>query len=86
MNELIVVDVAIGQDSEGRFCLNDLHQAAGGENRHRPKYWLENSKTQELITELEKDGIPPILTKQGLDISGCKERCSYSINGTKSTS
>lgn len=56
----------IRQDEQGRFCLNDLHQASGGESRHRPAYWLSNQQTQELIGEISKDGIPSILTKQGL--------------------
>jgi len=28
MPELIISDVSIRQDTEGRFCLNDLHKAA----------------------------------------------------------
>lgn len=43
---------------DGLYSLNDLHKAAGGENKDRPKYFLENQKTQELILELE-GGIPP---------------------------
>ena len=56
---LSIADVPVRQDAEGRYCLNDLHKAAGGEQRHRPKYWLENQQTVELIAELEKGGIPP---------------------------
>ncbi len=44
-------DTQIRQDEQGRFCLNDLHQASGGESRHRPAYWLSNQQTQELIGE-----------------------------------
>ncbi|MDR8491999.1 KilA-N domain-containing protein, partial [Serratia nevei] len=37
MNNLIVIEeTAIRQDSAGRYCLNDLHRAAGGEERHKP--------------------------------------------------
>ena len=46
------------QDEQGRFSLNDLHQAAGGEQRHQPRYWLENKQTQALVAELENSGIP----------------------------
>ncbi|MBV5311620.1 KilA-N domain-containing protein, partial [Chromatium okenii] len=44
--------INIFQDADGRYCLNDLHKAAGGEQRHRPKYWLENQQTIDLIAEL----------------------------------
>ena len=33
MNALIIATTAIRQDEEGRFSLNDLHRAAGGERR-----------------------------------------------------
>lgn len=28
---LVISDVAIRQDTEGRYCLNDLHKASGGD-------------------------------------------------------
>ena len=33
---LSVVGVDIAQDDHGRYSLNDLHRAAGGEKRHQP--------------------------------------------------
>ena len=71
--------ISIHQDSEGRYSLNDLHKAAGGERRYRPVYWLELHQTKELIEEIIKVGIPtfeeitntqnrvfkPISTKRG---------------------
>ena len=51
------------QDEQGRFSLNDLHQAAGGEQRHQPRYWLENKQTQALVAELENSGIPLVTTE-----------------------
>ena len=33
---LVVANTAIRQDGEGRYCLNDLHKAAGEEKRHQP--------------------------------------------------
>lgn len=45
--------------------LNDLHKAAGEEQRHRPKYWLENDQTLGLVSELKKGGNPPIYVQRG---------------------
>lgn len=53
---LVVADIAIRQDSHGRYCLNDLHKAAGEEQRHQPRYWLSNKQTTELVDELGDSG------------------------------
>ena len=66
MHALMIAQVRIRRDADGRYSLNDLHQAAGEEQRHRPKYWLENRQTQALMAELEIGGIPPIESKQGV--------------------
>jgi hypothetical protein len=59
---LTLLDTVIRRDEAGRFCLNDLHRAAGGEARHWPNYWLETQQTQELIYALshffDDAGIP----------------------------
>lgn len=62
--QLIVAGAKIKTDANAKFSLNDLHKAAGGENRHRPSIWLENQQTQALIAELEKAGIPAFESKQ----------------------
>lgn len=50
MNSLITIDsIAIRQDAAGRYCLNDLHRAAGGEKRHQPSDWLSLNQTQEIV-------------------------------------
>lgn len=77
MNALIIGTNAIRQDSEGRYCLNDLHRASGGENRLRPSLWTENQQTQYLIAEIEAEaGIPALVSIHGGLASGtfaCKE-------------
>lgn len=62
---LTVAGVVVHQDVEGRYSLNGLHKAAGEEQRHRPKYWLENDQTLGLISELKKGGNPPIYVQRG---------------------
>ncbi|EAA9355106.1 KilA-N domain-containing protein, partial [Salmonella enterica subsp. enterica serovar Weltevreden] len=53
MNNLMVIDgIEVRRDVHGRYCLNDLHRAAGGEQKYRPKYWLDNKQTRELIEQL----------------------------------
>ncbi len=65
---LAISGTSIRQDSNGRFCLNDLHKAAGGERRHEPTNWTALQQTQELIAELlgEKSttGIPVVEQNQ----------------------
>lgn len=68
MTAIVIDSIAICQDSEGRFCLNDLHKAAGGEKAHQPSDFLRQQKTQELITELsnsEDSRSKPLLSTPG---------------------
>lgn len=61
---LTIGGVSIRQDADGRFCLNDLHRAAGGEQKQKPSEWLRNGQTKELVAEIEKAGIPAIQARQ----------------------
>ena len=65
--------VGCAGDAEGRYCLNDLHKAAGGEAKHQPSEWLRNKQTTELVEEVGKAGIPAIESKQGLGTHVVKE-------------
>ena len=53
MNQLIICNIPVRQDQDGRYCLNDLHKASGAEKRHQPANWLRIEQTQELINELQ---------------------------------
>ncbi len=50
--ELIIANIKIRQDDEGRYCLNDCHRASGMSETKRPGNWLKNAQTVELINEL----------------------------------
>lgn len=72
MSNLIIANIGIRQDSEGRFSLNDLHKAAindGANARTKePSKFLASQQVQDLIEELtdtQNMGIAPINTVRG---------------------
>lgn|GEM_PF-3544577 len=52
MQKLALLKTAIRRDSAERFCLNDLHRAAGAETAHQPSNWLSLDTTRALIEEI----------------------------------
>lgn len=64
-----VAGVSIRQDVEGRYCLNDLHKAAGGLKTHQPSDFLKTQQTKELIAELSNSdysrSLAPVLSSAG---------------------
>ncbi len=51
---LTLGDITIRQDDSGRYCLNDLHRAAGGAEKDKPNRWLRSDQTKAFIDELSK--------------------------------
>lgn len=55
MNQLFVIDgVSVRQDKAGRYCLNDLHRAAGGEDRHKPGNFFRLDNIKDLCAEIDR--------------------------------
>ena len=52
-------------NSDGLFCLNDLHKASGGNQKHQPSNWLRVSQVMEIIEELEAAHIYAIKKESG---------------------
>ena len=46
---LILEDTYVRQDEQGRFSLNDLHQAAGGEEHHKPSRFTRTDTFTALV-------------------------------------
>lgn len=49
----VVAGVEVTTDTVGRFNLNALHRASGGEPGKAPAHWLRSQRVQELIAALE---------------------------------
>ncbi len=54
MNELVIANTIIHKDAEGRYCLNDLHRAAGAASKHQPSNWLRLDQTKSLCAEIDR--------------------------------
>lgn len=67
MSKLVVIEnTVVRQDAFGRYCLNDLHKAAGGLEKDKPKSWLANEKTGDLIAQfVSEGGNPPSVIRGG---------------------
>lgn len=62
--EIMIAGAKVRMDKDGRYSLNDLHKAAGGERRNEPSDWLANKQTKDLIALLETTG-KSVVKKEG---------------------
>lgn len=51
---LEVNGVVVKVTDDGLYCLNDLHKAAGGDQKLKPAHWHSLDSTKRMITEMEK--------------------------------
>ena len=77
-NIIQICNIQIQQDGQGRFCLNDLHRAAGGEKKYQPANWMRLDGTVGLAEEINRssDVRNAIAVVQGGSMQGtfvCKE-------------
>lgn len=63
-NSELFAEFARTKDKHGRYQLTFIHRISGGEERHRPKYFLALDSTKHLINTLSNEP-PPIETLRG---------------------
>lgn len=74
MSALIIGTSSIRQ-IDGLYSLNDLHKASGGEEKHRPAFFLRLDQTQALIAEINCADLHSLETREGRNggTYACKE-------------
>lgn len=66
---MMILQTPIRRDAEGRYCLNDLHKAAGELVKHKPANYMQLLSSVELVAEVSNlwDSInkKPVETSKG---------------------
>lgn len=77
MSALMIANTQVHQDKGGRYSLNDLHKAAGAEERHSPNRWARTDSYSGLVSELTPElALAPVEVRKGGAAPGtyaCKE-------------
>lgn len=80
VHQINIDGALIRQDKQGRFCLNDLHKASGGDVKNKPSNFLQNEKTRELVEELFDAGNPSSVNIEPVSaIRGGPEQGTYVV-------
>jgi hypothetical protein len=53
MSALTIAGATIRMDDDGRYCLNDLHRASGGNPKDQPAKFFAAKTTKALVSELQ---------------------------------
>ena len=51
-NAISIRQLEVKMNSEGMYCLNDLHKASGGELKDEPSNWTRTEQFKELASEI----------------------------------
>lgn len=65
---MAIQGVDIRTDAQGRYCLNDLHRAAGGQSKDQPALFMRRKETADLIFEIANSTdsqSSPVATTEG---------------------
>lgn len=78
MKPLVINSKTISNDEFGRYSLNDLHSASGGDNKHKPSLFYRSCGFNSVVNVLKAQNraFEPIVKKQGRYGGGtwvCKE-------------
>lgn len=78
MRKLVINNLEISTDSEGRFSLNDLYKASGAKPKDKPALFMQNKSFKDFVNILKVDNptFNHVVRKQGRYNGGtwvCKE-------------